>query len=560
MSFIQDAPRLSNPFHSDRVLMSWLRRHIGPRDLPEWERELGSFGALIEKELYPQQLTELALEPELIQFDAWGQRIDQIKLTPLWERLKGVAAQYGLVATGYEREHAAQARMRQFALVYLFTAASDFYSCPLAMTDGAARALLDSRNDRLIARAVPRLLSRDPLQCWTSGQWMTETTGGSDVSRTETIARMDDAGQWRVYGRKWFTSAATSEMAVLLARPESGPPGAEGLALFYIEPRDAAGVLQGVRIDRLKHKMGTRKLPTAELTLDGAPVQPVGALTHGIRSIAPVLNITRLWNAVAALSLLRRGLQLARDYAERREAFGKPLLDQPLHQQTLGDVQAQFEAGFHLTFLAVELLGRQEHGELNDQQKGLLRVLTPLVKLLTAKQAIAGLSEVLEAFGGAGYIEWTGIPTLLRDVQVLSIWEGTTNVLSLDVLRVLAQTGLTPVQARLRTTLAAVGPGPLAESVTQLKRAFEGLNLRISSLMKGDRETLESNARAIALSLARILAGAELLKHADWAMRAEADPRPAAAARRFVAMGLVEAAVCEAEDRQMLGTDRHPGR
>lgn len=557
MSFIQDAPRLSNPFNADRVLRSWLRRHVAPRDLPDWERELGAFGQLIEQELYPQQLAELDAEPALIQFDAWGKRIDEIRLTPLWLRLKGVAAKHGLVATGYDRELGALARVKQFALNYLFTAASDIYSCPLAMTDGATRALLDARNERLIQRAVPHLLSRDPAQFWTSGQWMTETSGGSDVSRTETIARMDDAGQWRVYGRKWFTSAASSEMAVLLARPEGGPAGSEGLALFYIEPRDAEGRLQGATIERLKHKLGTRKLPTAEIRLDGAPVQPVGALTHGIRHIAPVLNITRIWNAIAALSLFRRGLQLARDYAQRREVFGKPLLEQPLHQQTLADLQAEFEAGFHLSFLAIELLGRQDCGELDDQHKALLRLLTPLVKLLTARQAVAGLSEVVEAFGGAGYIEWTGIPVLLRDAQVLSIWEGTTNVLSLDTLRVLQATSLLPARAHLKATLATVVDNP--EEVGQLQRAFDGLAQRTEALFRGDRESLEVNGRAIALSLARILAAAQLLKHGAWASRAEADPRPLAAARRFIRHGLVQPETGSADDRQMLGMDKHPG-
>lgn len=557
MSFIQDAPRLSNPFNADRVLRSWLRRHVAPRDLPDWERDLGAFGQLIEQELYPQQLAELDAEPELVQFDAWGKRIDEIKLTPLWQRLKGVAAKHGLVATGYDRELGAQARIKQFALNYLFTASSDIYSCPLAMTDGATRALLDARNDALIKRAVPHLLSRDPAQFWTSGQWMTETTGGSDVSRTETVARMDDAGQWRVYGRKWFTSAASSEMAVLLARPEGGPAGSDGLALFYIEPRDAEGRLQGATIERLKHKLGTRKLPTAEIRLDGAPVQPVGALTHGIRSIAPVLNITRIWNAIAALSLYRRGLQLARDYAQRREVFGKPLIEQPLHQQTLADLQAEFEAGFHLTFLAIELLGRQETSDLDEQHKSLLRLLTPLVKLLTAKQAVAGLSEVVEAFGGAGYIEWTGIPVLLRDAQVLSIWEGTTNVLSLDTLRVLQATSLLPARAHLKSTLATVVDNP--EEVSQVQRAFDGLALRTESLFKNGREALEANGRAVALSLARILGAAQLLKHGAWAARAEADPRPLAAARRFIRHGLVQPETGSAEDRQMLGMDRHPG-
>ena len=133
------------------------------------------------------------------------------------------------------------------------------------MTDGAARTLLRSGNEALIGRAVPHLTTRDPEIFWTSGQWMTESTGGSDVGQNETVARRDEAGTWRLYGRKWFTSATTSQMALALARPEGNPGGGKGLALFYVEPRDAEGRPNNLEILRLKDKLGTRKLPTAEV-------------------------------------------------------------------------------------------------------------------------------------------------------------------------------------------------------------------------------------------------------------------------------------------------------
>ena len=134
-------------------------------------------------------------------------------------------------------------------------------------------------------------------------------------------------------------------MALLLARPEGGGAGADALALYYIEPRDAEGRLQNIVVDRLKDKLGSRKLPTAELSLCGAPARLVGEPRRGVRMIAPVLNQTRVWNAMAALSYLRRGLQLLRDYARRREVFGAPLSAQPAFRQTFAGVQAEFEAG-----------------------------------------------------------------------------------------------------------------------------------------------------------------------------------------------------------------------
>jgi acyl-CoA dehydrogenase len=228
-------------------------------------REMGRISA----ELYPVQLADRANEPRLTQWDPWGRRVDHIELTPLWRTAARIAAERGVVATAYERSHGPYSRIHQFALAYLFTPSTDIYSCPLAMTDGAASVLLRSGNAKLIDRAIPRLTSRDPDTMWTSGQWMTETIGGSDVGRSETVARKAPDGTWRLYGRKWFTSAATAEMALTLARPEGGDPGGRGLALFYLETRDAAGDLNGISIDRLKDKLGTRKLPTAELTLDG---------------------------------------------------------------------------------------------------------------------------------------------------------------------------------------------------------------------------------------------------------------------------------------------------
>src|SRR5215510_3287318 len=225
---------------------------------------------------------------------------------------------------------------------------------------------------------------------------MTERTGGSDVSQSETVARLDGT-QWRLYGTKWFTSATTSEMALTLARPEGNPDGSRGLALFLIELRDASGRLRNIQVNRLKDKLGTRKVPTAELTLDGAPATLVGATGEGVRAITPMLSVTRTWNAVSAISAMRRGLALAGDYARRRAAFGALLADKPLHADTLAALEAEYAAAFCLAFRSVELLGAIEHAtgdegerEVNER---LSRVVIPIAKLVTGKQAVAVTSE-----------------------------------------------------------------------------------------------------------------------------------------------------------------------
>src|SRR6185437_1654897 len=176
-----------------------------------------------------------------------------IEVSPLWKEAAVIAAEKGVVATAYERKHGALSRIHQMALLYLFHASSDVYTCPLAMTDGAAKTLSVHGNAALVERALPRLTSRDPKKAWTSGQWMTERTGGSDVGLSETIARAD-GDKFRLFGTKWFSSATTSQMALTLARPDGNPPGGSGLALFYVEVRNDDGSPNGVFVNRLKDK------------------------------------------------------------------------------------------------------------------------------------------------------------------------------------------------------------------------------------------------------------------------------------------------------------------
>src|SRR6185503_11055185 len=362
--------------------------------------------------------------------------------------------------------------------------------------------------------------------------------------------------RWRLFGSKWFTSAIDSDVAFTLARLPGAPAGSAGLSAFYIELRDVEGRLQGIRLERLKDKLGTRALPTAELTLEGTPATLVGAPGAGVRTIATLMNVTRVYNANAAVAGMRRAVDLSCDYARRRQAFGRRLIDHPLHRETLAALQTETAAALVLVFRAATLQGRDETGEAKPRDRALLRLLTPLVKLMTGKQAVAVASEALECFGGAGYVEDTGLPRLLRDAQVLPIWEGTTNVLALDALRAIARDEALPalladVGFRLR-----LAEGPLA------RRVLETVEGATAALEAGaaEPERLGGSARRIALALAGAYAGALLL---DRAAAAEASGHPtapqwAAVARRWVkrlappslldADGLEEARILVAEE------------
>jgi hypothetical protein len=244
-------------------------------------------------------------------------------------------------------------------------------------------------------------------------------------------------------------------------------------------------------------------------------------------------------------------MALARDYATRRSAFGARLIDQPLHARTLADMQAEHEAAFALAFFVAGLLGRTERGQAAAHEAALLRLLTPLAKLWTAKVSIRVISEALECFGGAGYIEDTGLPQLLRDAQVYAIWEGTTNVLSLDMLRAIGSSGIAPIREAIDGLIGTDAPerGVIVGTLD----ATEALLGDIVA----DRASLEASARGIAFTLARSMAAALLVRSARWGLE-DGDARPSAACRRFIARGLDRLALPENDEDILLATDAAP--
>jgi alkylation response protein AidB-like acyl-CoA dehydrogenase len=536
MAFFQDPPRLGNQFDDDACLREYLARTLPAESHRVIADELREVGALAGA-LHPRVVAERLIEPVHTPFDPWGNRVDHIEVSPLWKDAAVLSARHGLVAAGYEDRHGEHRRVHQHALVYVLAPSLDIYSCPLAMTDGAVRTLLDHGNRALIDRAVGRLISRDPAVAWTSGQWMTERTGGSDVGTSETVARQVD-GEWRLYGTKWFTSAPITDVALTLGRPEGNGPGGRGLALFYLELRDEHGRLRNMLLHRLKDKLGTRKVPTGEIELEGTPAVPVIGLDNGVRAITPMLNITRTWNAICAASGMRRACALAVDFAGRRQAFGARLRDKPLHVDTLAWMLAETDGATLLSFRVAELMGAREAGRAGERDERLLRALTPIVKLTTGKQAVAVASEALECFGGAGYVEDTGLPRLLRDAQVLPIWEGTTNVLSLDLLRALARDeSLDAITAEINERLGRATDGSLAAPVATARRALAHAGEWLMATL-ADPVRLEAGARRFALTVGRTLELALLADHAQWCLTSGRGPRAAAAARRLAAAGI----------------------
>lgn len=537
-NFLQTPPRLPDAWSADRILRETLRWHVGDDVFQLAEPELKEMGRIATdpKVLDLVRRAERE-EPEHIPYGTWGERVDEIRVSDAWYELGRLGIEAGVTGLPYEdTQFGAHARTIASALVVLWGPSSALYSCPVAMTDAAARTLL-LYGDEADKEAAARLTTRDPERAWTSGQWMTETAGGSDVGRTGTIARRDESGAWRLYGMKWFTSATTSEMALTLARPEGAGPGSGSLGMFRIERQLPDGTPNAILVRRLKDKLGTRALPTAELELQGALAYPVGDPTQGggLRRIATMLNITRLHNAIGSAGALARGLAWARAYSEVREVFGRPLAVMPAHRATLSALAVDYAATLTLSLRCAVLTGEAERGSASADEVVLLRALTPIAKAATARWAIAGATEAMECVGGVGYCEDSGLPALVRNTHVLPIWEGTTNVLSLDLLRVAQKSnGIDALVEDGKRLAGLAADVPEVAGVAQT--TIQGLDAYHSMLERLDQEEIaQAYARTIALGLAATYTSALLCAQAA----ERKDERTIAIAHGFSLRGLV---------------------
>ncbi|MCB0408367.1 MAG: acyl-CoA dehydrogenase family protein [Bdellovibrionales bacterium] len=512
--FIQSSPELKNPFFSNQILQGILKSTLSQDLYKTLFSALETFGKCIIEEVHPLGLLAERNPPIHIPYTSWGKRCDTIETHKSWEQLKDFSAKQGLVADGYERSFGEYSRIVQMSKLFLFHPSSAFYKCLLAMTDGAAKVFeLYGQNDDIFKKAMKHLTSRDPEIFWTSGQWMTEKTGGSDVSETSTIAT-PNKDHYLLSGIKWFSSATTSEMTLALARLPEAPKGSRGLSLFYIPVRDNHGELNGITVRRLKDKLGTRALPTAELTLNKTKSWLIGEPNKGVKTVATMLNITRLYNSICAVGQMDRALHLLKNYSHSRIVFNKPLSQQPLFINVFTKMNCQLYASASLTFEVARLLGKEETHQANSDEKYLLRLLTPITKLFTAKQSVTVTSEALESFGGAGYIEDTEIPVLLRDAQVFPIWEGATNVLSLDVLRVMkdpqAYTAFHQVLNKKINALSKNHEKPMAHLQNYLNLMSQFINTHQTETL----EFLQMTSRTLAWKMAELYASILMFEHA----------------------------------------------
>ncbi|KAJ1331005.1 putative acyl-CoA dehydrogenase [Microdochium nivale] len=440
--------------------------------------------------------------PTLQPLTTFGQvnTVDPLRTSEGWRALKRMGVERGVVSRAYDERTAGShnRRVEQFAVCHAWSHTSTLTMCPMTMTDGAATLVAkhlremgddDSAAQRgdgvgraVFEEAYRRLTSDKPVESWTSGQWMTERSGGSDVRGTETVARRltndelhgeekelgraqldasgNPLGPWRIDGFKWFSSATDSDLTMLLAQTE------KGLSAFMVPMRRQAASsligseLNGIRIQRLKNKMGTKGLPTAELELVGSRGWLIGEEGKGVKHISVLLNITRLHTAMGSVSGWSRGLAVCRAYSKIRKIRGNTLLTENVqHVAWMAGETVKYWGCTQLAFFGAALMGCAEQGRaiIKDTKAGLsglipqdathiadlLRLLTPVMKAQCSMGAVSGLRSCMECLGGVGYCEnhedggILNIAKLFRDCVVNTIWEGTVSVMADDIGRVL---------------------------------------------------------------------------------------------------------------------------
>lgn len=485
-----------NVVTSDRALVDAVTRH-GSAEVVDDLVGLGAEAGTAEAQ--EQGMLANRFDPELVNYDRYGNRVDEVEFHPSWHWLMERAVGHGLQAAPWESD-SPHAHLRRAAGFFAWSQTEPGHGCPISMTYAAIPAL--AADDAIAKEWAPRLAATsydpglrpaDAKAGSLAGMGMTEKQGGSDVRANLTEARPTSVdGEYTLHGHKWFTSAPMNDVFLVLAQA----PG--GLTCFVMPRVLPDGSRNRVDVVRLKDKLGNRSNPSSELEFDGTVVQRLGDEGRGVRTIIEMVAATRLDCVLGSASLMRRALAEASWHVSHRSAFGGVLADKPLMQNVVADLAVESEAA---TALALRLAAAVDARH-DPHEAALRRIALPLAKFWICKRTPAMVAEALECLGGNGFVEESGLPLLFRESPLNSIWEGSGNVNALDVLRAL---GREPevLDAWITEVGAARGADPRLDAAIDDALA-----------MLGDQAGLEVGARALAGRMAACLQGSLLVRHA----------------------------------------------
>lgn len=494
--------RGANLYDTDAGLQDLLKVYLPAELVQHLQPQLRRLGALAGGEL--DELAGIADQnpPQLQTRSRTGLDEQKILKHPAYVEMERLAfGEFALAAISHRADvlgwNGQLPAIVKYALTYLFVQAEFGLCCPVSMTDSLTRTLKKFGSPDLVQRYLPALTSLDLDTLAQGAMFMTEQGAGSDIAATETIARPDSQqpGVWRLTGDKWFCSNPDAALAMVLARVEGGTQGLKGVSLFLL-PRDLDdGSHNHYRIIRLKDKLGTRSMASGEIRMEGARAWLVGEPGRGFVQMADMVNNSRLSNGVRAAGLMRRAVSEALFIARHREAFGRKLVDLPLMRRQLLKLIVPAEQARTMMFQTAQALRAADGGD--AQALRLARILTPLIKFRACRDARKVTGDAMEVRGGCGYIEEWSDPRLVRDAHLGSIWEGTSNIVALDVIRAIRREESlpalmahlqqlmddTPLEASLRATLQDAAKRATRLAETAAAEGGEALARRAASAL-----------------------------------------------------------------------------
>ncbi len=507
-----------NFFEADPNLLHALRTYASGRDIERALTHLRELGQIAGSEL--DDLADRADRnpPALRNFDEHGNRVDEIVYDPAFIAMQRIGfSRFGFAAMSH-REGVLGWPTRvphvvKYALSYLFVQAEFGLFCPISMTDSAARVLAQFGPDELRKRYLPGLTSTNFDSLLQSAQLLTERTGGSDVGANECVAR-EVNGEWRLSGEKWFCSNVGADIHLTLARSAGAPDGTRGLGMFLVPRLLPDGTQNSYTVRRLKEKLGSKSMPTGEYEFHDAVGYPVGDIGRGFAQMTEMINVSRLSNGMRAAALMRRSVLEAVVHARGRSAFGKALIDLPLLREQLFEMTLDAKAALSIVLYAARTLDEADAG--SEFHEKVIRIVTPLIKYAVCRRArtVAGMS--MNVRGGNGYIEEWVNARLLRDAHLGSIWEGSENVVALDVARAAARNRAHDALFRdLESRLDTLSDPEVLRLSQPVRLRLMEVASRFEALLSGDEDLREARMTAMCDRLAALVCTVLLLGEAD---------------------------------------------
>jgi len=533
-----------NWYELDPNLSSLMDQYLSPQDRGWAEERLQRWGEICGGPIAANAEVIDRNPPQLVRYDVWGDEAPRIEHHPsaidtkryIWEE-----GPHALEAQGKEVPSVLTS-----AFTYLLSQSDTGMVCSTGMTDGVMSLVDRYAPPGVREELMAHLLAPSFDDGWDGAMFMTELRGGSDLATTETTARPAPGGgenRWLLNGSKWFCSNVDAKAIATLARPEGADPGLRGLALFLVPATRADGTPNSIRIKRVKDKLGTRSVPTAEVDFVDTEAYILSSPktdsseARGFNRMMSMVNGSRLGVAAMGLGIARRCFLEASIYAAHREAFGRRLDGLPLVQETLLQMAVEVEAAAAVVFEASSLAGR--HGD--EEARRLYRILVPLSKFRAARRGLEVASQGLEVLGGNGYIENWPLARQFRDAQCHTIWEGAENIICLDVLRSIAkEQAHDALLGRVDEALAKAKHPALAS----VRGAVEGARaeaieaLTVMATLPQELQLL--HARRLTGLLADLTQAALLAEQAAEELESDGSARKAAVAQLFVREHLAE--------------------